>query len=293
MDWIAWLLLCVALVVVAALGLSAWGARHWARSARPRYAALEAARAVAQLQAAAAGVARYDSAELGGLPDAVQRYFRAVLKQGQPIISTAEIDLTGTFNMSATGEQWRPFSSRQRATTQRPGFLWDARVALLPGVPVRVIDSYVAGEGELRAAVLGLYTVAVLRGTGEIARGELMRYFAEMPWYPTALLPSQGVHWQAVAAQAADATLVDGPITLTLHVHFNALGLIESMRADARGTQVGNQTIMVPWECRYANYQQREGVLVPFAGEAAWLRPERRRAYFKGNVTALRYEYAS
>jgi hypothetical protein len=38
------------------------------------------------------------------------------------------------------------------------------------------------------AGMLGFFTVAEVQGDGEIARGELMRYFAEMAWHPTALL---------------------------------------------------------------------------------------------------------
>lgn len=61
---------------------------------------------------------------------------------------------------------------------------------MLPGLPARVHDAYVAGEGILHASLLGLFTVADLRGTDYIAEGELMRFFAEAAWYPTALLPS-------------------------------------------------------------------------------------------------------
>lgn len=48
--------------------------------------------------------------------------------------------------MSATGEQCKPFTSRQRVVTRSPGFLWDAQVSMFPGVAVRVVDSYIAGE---------------------------------------------------------------------------------------------------------------------------------------------------
>ena len=64
--------------------------------------------------------------------------------------------LAGQCNLSPTGEQWKPFTSRQRVITRRPGFLWDAKIAMLPGVTVRVVDSYVAGKGLLRAKVQGL-----------------------------------------------------------------------------------------------------------------------------------------
>jgi Family of unknown function (DUF6920) len=100
---------------------------------------------------------RYDVRELEGLPEPVQRYFRAVLKNGQPVIAAATIDMAGSFNMSQTGEQWKSSTSRQRVTTRRPGFLWDAKIAMLPGVNVRVVDSYIAGRIVARGGPGGVH----------------------------------------------------------------------------------------------------------------------------------------
>ena len=41
-----------------------------------------------------------------------------------------------------------------------------------------------------------------------MAEGELMRFLAEAAWYPTALLPSQGVRWQGADERSAFATLI-------------------------------------------------------------------------------------
>ena len=165
---------------------------------------------------------------------------------------------------------------------------------MLPGVHVRVVDSYIAGNGLLHAAILGLFTVADISGGGEIARGEFMRYFAEAAWYPTALLPSQGVRWEAVGDRSANATIVDGPLTLTLLFRFNDAGLLDSFRAEARGGAVaGKAMVMLPWEGRFSNYQTRDGMTVPFTGEVAWMRPEGRKPYFVGTVTGLVYEFVA
>jgi hypothetical protein len=215
-----------------------------------------------------------------------------VLKEGVPIISAAIIEISGTFNMSATGEQWKPFKSRQRVSTRRPGFLWDAQISMLPGLTVRVVDSYIAGKGLLHAALLGLFTMADISGDGEIARGEFMRFFAEAAWYPTALLPGQGVRWEALDDRSANATIVDGPLTLTLLFRFNDAGLIDSFRAEARGGVVGKETVMAPWEGSWSNYRTRDGMTVPFTGEVAWMRPEGRKPYFVGTVTSLTYQFS-
>jgi hypothetical protein len=67
--------------------------------------------------------------------------------------------------MGGAGAQWRPFTSQRR-----PGFDWDARIAVLPGVPVCVHDAYVAGEGELQARLFGLVPLADCAGRAPSAR---------------------------------------------------------------------------------------------------------------------------
>ncbi len=290
MRRLMWLLLIVGAGAVAAAGLYVHGDRRWSETIQALTERLEAGRTDGS--AAVPYPTRFDSRELHGLPDPVQRYFRAVLSEGQPMITAVTLDVSGTFNMKFGGSDWKPFTSRQRVVTRRPGFIWDAQMPAFAGVPVRVVDSYIAGQGLLHAAVLGLFAVADFRGTGEIARGELIRYFAEAAWYPTALLPSQGVRWEAVDGASAKATIVDGPITLTLLFRFNDAGLITSVRAEERGGAVGNDTVMMPWEGSWSDYQLRDRMMVPMAGEAAWLPSGRREAYFKGTVTSTHYEFA-
>ncbi len=279
----------LAAVVAGAAGalcLAALGRSRWAASTNVLMDALEATRRH--------GLAlRYDPRELEGLPAPVQRYFRAVLLDGQPIITGATIALTGRFNLSATSERWTNFSSVQRAVTSRPGFVWDGRISLAPGVAMHVCDAYIGGVGILKPSLMGLYALGDVHGGGEFARGELMRYFAEAAWYPTALLPSQGVRWEAVDDHTATATLSDRELSVTMRVGFNAAGLIESAHFDARGAMVGNRLVPTPWEGRWSNYQEHGGIRVPMTGEAAWLPAAGRRPYFRGSVTALRHFIAA
>jgi len=176
--------------------------------------------------------------EIEWLPAPVQCYFRAVLKNGQSIISAATIEHFGTFNISETGEQWNPFTSTQTVVTRRPGFVWDARIMMYPALPVHVHDAYVAGVAVLHGAIFGLLPVINMPDSLDLQRGELLRYFMEALWYPTALLPGQGVHWEAVDDKSARATLTDGAITLSLTFHFLDDGLIDTVVAATALTQL-------------------------------------------------------
>lgn len=283
-----WALIGAALLVVLlalAIGTAAYGSRRWDQGSQVILKRLEAARV-------APSPARYDAREIVGLPAPVQRFFRAALRDGQPIVSAASVTHTGSMNMSETGEQWKPFTSKQRVITQRPGFDWDARIMMFPGVPARVHDAYVAGEGLLHGALFGLVPVVDITGTPGIARGELLRFFAEMAWYPTALLPSQGVHWEAVDDTSARATLTDGTLAVTLLFRFNEDGLIDTARAEARGRTVGGKTVSSPWQGRFWNYAERGGMRVPLEGEVAWLLPGGAKPYWRGTTSALSHEFA-
>ena len=282
MTWITWIAIGVAVLLVAVVVLVLIGNVRWASATKAQMALLDAARVPMPAR-------RYNVREIEGLPAPVQRYFRAVLKDGQPLIAAATFEFAGTINMSATGgEDWKSFTSWQRAVVHRPGFLWNGRVAMLPGFSALVHDSYIAGTGTLHASMLGLFEVADVQGDGEIARGEMMRYFAEVPWYPTALLPSQSVRWDVVDDRSANATLVDGSISLTLLFRFDDAGLITSVHADARGFGVGKDMVMLPWDCSVANYQLRHGMMVPTRGGAS----KGGKSYFVGDLTSLTYEFS-
>jgi hypothetical protein len=275
----------LAALAAVVLGLKAWGEKRWAGTTEALLARLEAARR-------SSTESRYHTRQALDLPAPVRRYFDAVLKDGQCIVSTVSMEHTGTFNLSPAGDNWKAFVSRQRVTTSRPGFVWDARVTLVPGLYVLVHDAYVAGEGSLNPAVLGMLSLGRVQGLGEIARGELLRYLAESPWYPTVLLPGQGVTWEPIDDHSARATLVDGTVSASMVFRFGADDLVESATADARAATVDNVTVMMPWECRLSNYQSREGMRIPLTGEAAWLTPQGRQPYYRGTIETIAYEWA-
>jgi hypothetical protein len=272
-------------VPVAVLFVGAWlyGAHRWNTVTRDLRARLDAARAPVHPQTV-------DFRELEGLPAPVQRYFRVVLEEGQPMVAGVRVQHRGTFNMGQTTDQWKPFTSDQEVATQRPGFDWDGRVAIVPGVLVRVHDAYVAGEAVLHASLLGLFSLVDMRGGGDVAEGELMRFFAEAAWYPTALLPSQGVRWKALDDRSAYATLTEGDISITMLFAFDEQSLIETVGTEARGRTVDGEVVPTPWQGRFWNYEERGGMVVPLDGEVAWLLPEGEKPYWRGQITEIDYE---
>lgn len=286
MDWIRKTGTLAVLGGLGLAGLSGLGASRWHRLTQALHERLEAGRRPPR-------PARYDARELDGLPAPVGRYFRAALRDGQPVVAAATLTHAGLFNLGERTERWKPFTSSERLVTRQPGFVWDGRVSVLPGLAVHVHDAYIAGEGLLRPALLGLFRLDELSGTGAVAQGELMRFLAEAACYPTALLPSQGVRWEAVDERSARASLSDQGHTVRLTFGFGSHGLIEWVEADARGRRVAGRTVATPWGGTFSDYRCLNGMTVPFSSEVAWRLPEGRRPYWRGRLLAMEVELAA
>ena len=163
---------------------------------------------------------------------------------------------------------------------------------MFPGLVVNVYDAYIAGIGTLHGEIHGLIRVVHQGDTPEMAEGELLRYLAEAVWFPTALLPSQGVQWTAIDGFHAQATLIDGDTTVSLIFYFNANGEIASSFAASRPRDVGGAMRSTPWAGSYADYAERDGMRIPTRGEVAWHLGGRQLPYWRGRVLKVAYEYA-
>jgi len=94
MTWIGWTALGVGMLVIAVVAMIFIGDARWASATKTQLAKLDAANKPAPL----GQHKRYEAREIEDLPAPVRRYFRAVLKDGQPLIAAATFELAGTFN---------------------------------------------------------------------------------------------------------------------------------------------------------------------------------------------------
>lgn len=240
----------------------------------------------AQEQRSQAPVRYHPAGELTGLPEPVQRFFRQALRPEQALIADLTFHQTGKINLSTRNAAWKSFSAQQDVIMQSPRFIWQAEVVMAPGIKAFVIDSYNQGQGWLQAKVFGLLTVAEDKGTGDIAEGELMRFLAEAAWYPTRLLPSQGVHWQGVDDNKAMATLKSAGKSVSLTFTFNEQGLIESVFTQERYRQhINGESIYAPWRGLFSDYRSVNGMLLPHQGEVSWQLNGQWQSYWQGQIT--------
>jgi len=277
-------LLVLVVLLLCAAGLVAAGQHRW-RAATTRLISRMKRRGPAPPPV------RFSSARLEGLPAPVRRYFRAVLRDGQPAVRHARVEQRGQFLLRPAENGWRPFEAIQEFETRAPGFVWNARIRMAPGLVVRVRDAFVDGGGYMVAGLMGLVRLVHVEGTPEIAAGALHRYLAEAVLVPTALLPSAGVVWTPLDDSSARASLGVGATTVSLDFHFGADGLVRSVYTPERARDVDGRSVPTPWQGRWSGYEERDGMRIPLAGEVEWLLPGGPQVYWRGRITAIAYEW--
>lgn len=227
--------------------------------------------------------------QLEGLPAPVARYFRFALTSGQPRVRTARVRWAGEFRTSREAG-WKPFTAIQHFAVDPPGFVWDASVRMAPLVTVRVRDEYSNGIGAMLGKVGALVPVVDQRGTPEMAAGALGRFLAEMVWLPTALLPNTHVSWTPIDDSTARATLTDGVVAVHADFHFGRIGEIVAISME-RYRDVNGHGVLTPFDARlHSDYRRIDGMMVPSAGEVAWLLPDGRLDYWRGRLVAITYD---
>ena len=230
----------------------------------------------------------FDVSRLAGLPAPVARYLAFALSPGQRIIARAHLRSSGTF--AAKPNVWAPFVADQEVGTGPPEFVWNARIAMMPLVPVRVRDRYVGGEGSMRAALAGLIPIVNQHGTPELAAASLQRFLAEAVWYPTALLPGHALSWSAIDDRSARVTLIDARTTVSLDVTFGSAGEIETVSA-MRYRDVKGTPILTPWVGHHRDYARLSSMMIPTSGDVAWVPPTGPEPYWRGRLVAATFEW--
>lgn len=223
-------------------------------------------------------------------PPPVRRYFRRVLKDGQACIASARFVQSGALVLRPGGTEWAEFEAVEVVSGMRPGLLWNAKIDIAPLLHVRVLDSYRDGRARGSVRLLSALSLAEETGDPRLDTGALFRYLAEAVWYPTALLPGPGLRWQPVDERHAVAILKDAGHTVSLEFTFNADDEIVRIYSEDRYGLFDGEYRRYPWEGRFADYVERDGMRVPQYGEVGWHLPDGFWLFWKGRIEAARYD---
>jgi len=166
--------------------------------------------------------------DLAGLTLSVQKWLENSGVIGKERIRTVRLKQRGLMRIKEGGP-WMPAEAEQYFTVDQPGFIWKAKVKMAPLLYFAERDKYEEGKGHMLIKLLSLVPVVDSRGK-EIDQGTLLRYLAEIQWFPTAAL-SNYIKWEEIDSHSARATMSYGGITASGVFKFNEMGELISFNA--------------------------------------------------------------
>jgi hypothetical protein len=206
----------------------------------------------------------FDPSSVGDLPEPVQRWLRHAVTPGTPLLTGAEIEMSGHLRR---GDGWQAFRARQR-TRLEGGFVWSARTRLA-GLPVRGFDRYTQGSGETRWRLLRSIRV---RGAADesLTRSWAGRYVAELfAFVPTVAL-DPGVTWEDVDHRRARALVRWETTTQVVTVRVSDRGRLERVELMRWGTPAGSSYGQHPFGIELAGELRAGGYRVPRSVTEGW-----------------------
>ncbi len=233
---------------------------------------------------------KVDYESLKDLPMPVQRYFQNVLTNGQPFIKTSWLEQNGKLKISPKSADWSAFKASQIISQDTVSFLWDAKINIAPLFYVRVRDSLIGGFGAGKVYLMSVLPIGSDENTLELNSGALYRYLAEAVWHPTALLPQSGIIWESVDEKKAIANFTKFNISISLEFTFNNHGEIIKIYTRDRYGKFGGKYIKYPWEGRFSNYKEFDGIKIPTKGEVGWHLPDGWWLFWKGHIIEAKFE---
>jgi len=149
----------------------------------------------------------FRTAMVEGLPEPTQRYFLFTIKPGTVLSSAAEIEMGGEINLG-TREHPNSMPMRGHQLLAAPhGLVWKLQAGQ-GAMRISGSDGISGGQSWTRFWLLG--TIPVVRAGGDFdhLRSSFGRVVAESVFFaPAALLPRDGIAWQAVSDDVARATV--------------------------------------------------------------------------------------
>jgi hypothetical protein len=201
------------------------------------------------------------------LPDEVRALAVRLGAKDRTAASSVKLTQRGVMR-DRPGSRWMRFRARQTINLRLPNFEWQA--FLPPFGLISVMDSLVDGDARLDVTVFRCLRIDGLRDRTAAAKGEIIRYLAELACAPDAILHNQSIRWSVTDGQTLRASAGHGAAQGEVDLRLNDAGRIGSVFATDRPRKEGSRLVERPWHGRFSDYRQHKGRWLPFAGEVGW-----------------------
>lgn len=223
--------------------------------------------------------------KVANLPPPVARWLSNSGVVGREQAYSVRLKQKGWMRQSAE-KGWMETSAVQYFSIEKPGFIWNARVEMMPLLTLAGRDKYADGKGNMLIKALGLLPVVDATGP-EIDQGTMLRYLGEMIWFPSAALQPY-ITWEPIDSVSAKATMSYGGVTASGDFTFDEEGRMLSF--GARRYMGGSEgSTLEEWFIPATEWKEFDGIRVPSKGDVIWKLKDGDFNYYRWEIEAIEY----
>jgi hypothetical protein len=201
---------------------------------------------------------------LAGLPAPVRRWLERTGIVGRERARTVRLLQRGDMH-TGNDAPWMPVSAEQYVSIDDPGFVWWMEARMMKVLPICGRDKYVGGVGEMLIKAGGVANVASDRGA-KVDQGAMLRYLAEIVWYPSAALRPY-IAWEPIDDTHAKATMTSHGLAVSAVYIFDEQGRALGMSADRYYGASGG---LEKWGGECTDWRMIRDVEIPVRGQVVW-----------------------
>src|SRR5919108_31860 len=148
----------------------------------------------------------------------MEAYAERALPADTPIPRQIRITQRGEMWQKPDGRAMR-FTATQSLAVERVAFSWQARFPLVGPLALRVVDDYADGDGKLEVRLFGLPLQR--QRDPETVAGEALRYLAELPFVPPAIVHNRELEWRQLDERRVEVSAHLGGERLVVELELN------------------------------------------------------------------------
>jgi hypothetical protein len=224
------------------------------------------------------------------LPVPVQRWLRNSGIIGKEMIHTVHLKQKGWMRTAPHKDNWIETTAEQYFTIDKPAFIWQVKMQMMPLVSVSGRDKFVLGKGQMLIKAFSLVNI-VNDEDEKIDQGALQRYLAEICWFPSATLCPY-IKWQAIDDSSARATMIYKGIKGSVTFYFNNQGDMIRCRAN-RFKGSGRDAKPEKWVVSSNGFAVMKGIRIPVKSAATWQLAEGDFTWYKLEITDIEYNISN
>ena len=201
------------------------------------------------------------------LPEIIQRWMKNSNAIGKPTITAVRLKQKGQMKTKPNGK-WMHFTANQYFNIETPAFVWTTKVNTIFGDHIVGRDKLVNGEGEILIKLFGVIMIVNKAKNEKINQGAMLRFLAEMCWFPPAAL-NEYIEWEPINDTSAKVILTSGDKRVSGIYKFDIEGNILAFEAK-RYFGGSKDSKLEKWVINIKDYKVFDGYKIPYKCKVTW-----------------------